>query len=62
MTRLVRHVAKPDPRRKVAANDVKHDNDPLGVINEVVERIRDRSILNYRYEPETGGLRENLER
>ncbi|MCR9178890.1 MAG: GIY-YIG nuclease family protein [Erythrobacteraceae bacterium] len=35
---------------------------PLGVINEAVERIRDRSILKYRYEPEAGGLRERRER
>lgn len=35
---------------------------PLPVINEAVERIRDRSILKYRYEPEAGGLCERLER
>lgn len=35
---------------------------PLGVINEAVERIRDRSILTYRYEPEAGVLRESRER
>lgn len=35
---------------------------PLGVIDEAVERIRDRSILKYSYEPETGGLREIRER
>jgi len=29
---------------------------PLHVIDEAVERIRDRSILNYRYDPEQGRL------
>jgi hypothetical protein len=29
---------------------------PLGVINEAVERIRDRSILDYRYDPAVGQL------
>jgi len=29
---------------------------PLGVVNEAVERIRDRSIISYRYNPSTGQL------
>jgi hypothetical protein len=30
---------------------------PLNVIDEAVQRIRDRSILDYRYDPQTGALR-----
>ena len=29
---------------------------PLAVVNEAVERIRDRSILDYRYDPQSGQL------